>query len=275
MRLPTRILLALLPALLTACATAPPPQADSAPERKLDPDRIADAVPRNEPRSRYGNPKSYVVFGRRYHVMDSSDGHREQGIASWYGSKFHGRRTSSGEPYDMYAMTAAHKHLPLPTYVRIKNLQNGRRAVVKVNDRGPFHDNRIIDLSYAAATKLDITAGGTGVVEVRAIDPDSWRPERTPAPAATQAAAPAMQPGDAAPFSLYLQVGAFSSRQNAQKLHDTLVFLHDSVRIDAAAREEDTIYRVRIGPLASVEEADQLAARIAELGMAAPHIVVN
>ena len=132
---------------------------------------IPDAIPKVEPRSRYGNPQSYVVFGKRYAVLKSADGYRKRGIASWYGTKFHGKRTSSGEPYDMYAMTAAHKSLPLPSYVRVTNLKNKRSVVVKVNDRGPFHENRIIDLSYAAAIKLGISDGGTGVVQVTVIDP--------------------------------------------------------------------------------------------------------
>ena len=133
---------------------------DAAPARKVDVSKIPNAVPRHEPKSRYGNPASYVVFGKRYHVMNSSQGFVERGIASCYGTKFHGRRTSSGETYDMYAMTAAHKNLPLPTYVQVTNLKNGKSVVVKVNDRGPFHENRIIDLSYVAAIKLDIVRNG-------------------------------------------------------------------------------------------------------------------
>ncbi len=162
--------------LVTACSIRPPSipgfsDDDSAPARKLDPSTISDAVPQAERRSRSGNPNSYVVLGKRYHVMSSSDGFNQRGIASWYGTKFHGRTTSSGETYDMYAMTAAHKSLPLPTYVEVTNLDNGRRTIVKVNDRGPFHQNRIIDLSYAAATKLGILGKGTGLVEIRAIRP--------------------------------------------------------------------------------------------------------
>jgi rare lipoprotein A len=126
-----------------------PPRSGSAQPSQLPP----DAVPRKEPRSRYGNPATYDVFGVRYEVMQTSYGYKERGVASWYGKKFHGRMTSSQEPYNMYAMTAAHKTLPLPTYVRVRNLKNNRSIVVRVNDRGPFVDNRIIDLSYSAATK--------------------------------------------------------------------------------------------------------------------------
>ncbi|MFO1467886.1 MAG: septal ring lytic transglycosylase RlpA family protein [Steroidobacteraceae bacterium] len=130
-----------------------------------------DAIPRYEPRSRYGNPPFYDVFGRRYYVMASSLGYLERGVASWYGPGFHAERTSVGEPYDMYGMTAAHKTLSLPTYVRVTNLENNRSVVVRVNDRGPFVGNRIIDLSYTAAAKLDMLRKGTAFVEVRAIDP--------------------------------------------------------------------------------------------------------
>ena len=150
-----RIILILLSCfLLFSCGridkVVSPVAVDSAPKKKIDVETIPNAIPKKEPKSRYGNPKSYVVFGKRYYVMDSGKGYIEKGIASWDGTKFHGRRTSSGETYDMYAMTAAHKSLPLPTYVQVTNLSNSKFIVVKVNDRGPFHENRIIDLSYTA-----------------------------------------------------------------------------------------------------------------------------
>ena len=133
---------------------------------------IIDGVtPRQEVKSRYGNMTSYEVFGESYSVLDTSLGYDEQGVASWYGEPFHGRRTSSGETYDMHKLSAAHRSLPLPTYVEVTNLDNGRRIVVRINDRGPFHDGRIIDLSYAAARKLDIVGPGTAPVRVRALDP--------------------------------------------------------------------------------------------------------
>jgi rare lipoprotein A len=144
----------------------------------LDFDAIPDAVPRQEFKSPSGNPETYVIDGVTYHVMDSSDGYREEGIASWYGGYFHGRLTSSGDVYDMYQMTAAHKSLPLPTYVRVTHLANGRSVVLRVNDRGPFVGDRLIDLSFAAATKLGMAAAGTGRVEVVALDPAAR--ERTP-----------------------------------------------------------------------------------------------
>lgn len=132
---------------------------------------IPDAVPRAEPRAKYGNPSDYEVLGEHYFVLKSAAGYREHGRASWYGTKFHGKKTSSGEVYDMFGMTAAHKTLPLPTYVRVTHLGNGKSVVVKVNDRGPFHQGRIVDLSYAAAAKLDMLGGGSAEVIVEAIDP--------------------------------------------------------------------------------------------------------
>ena len=130
-----------------------------------------DPIPRQEPRSRYGNPESYEVFGRTYFPLKSSEGFVERGVASWYGPGFHRKRTSSGEPYDMYEMSAAHRILPLPTYVEVTHLGSGRKAVVKVNDRGPFKDDRVLDLSYAAAYRLGIHGPGTAWVEVRALSP--------------------------------------------------------------------------------------------------------
>lgn len=145
---------------------------DSAPQyHGKDLTSIPDAVPVFEAKSKYGNPKSYVVFNKKYHVLDSSHGYKAIGLASWYGTKFHGHRTSSGEVYDMYKMTAAHKTLPLPTYLQVKNLANGKTIIVKVNDRGPFHSDRILDLSYAAAAKLDILRAGTAKIEVTSIVP--------------------------------------------------------------------------------------------------------
>jgi rare lipoprotein A len=153
--------------------TAPAPASPAPPVLSVPPAAasVQDAIPRLEPRARYGNPPFYDVFGKRYYVLSSSVGYWERGVASWYGPGFHKERTSTGEPYDMYGMTAAHKTLPLPAYVRVTNLQNGRSVVVRVNDRGPFVGNRIIDLSYTAAAKLDMLRNGTAMVEVRAIDP--------------------------------------------------------------------------------------------------------
>jgi len=259
-------LVLLLTSLLTACGSSPTffEKGDSAPTHHRDLSNIPDAVPRTEPRSRYGNPKSYVVRGIRYYVKESSAGFTQRGIASWYGTKFHGRRTSSGEPYDMYAMTAAHKTLPLPTYLEVINLRNNKRVVVKANDRGPFHPNRIIDLSYAAATKLGITASGTGLVEIRAItNTSSLRPVTSKIHSDhKQTATP----------NIYLQVGAFSSRYNAQQLHHKL---HNAAFERAKITTGNAVFRVRIGPLSSVEEVDQLVDQLSTLGINEAHIVID
>ncbi|MGE5153682.1 MAG: septal ring lytic transglycosylase RlpA family protein [Bdellovibrio bacteriovorus] len=155
-----------------------------------------------EPLSRSGNPASYQVRGKRYFTKPTSAGHVERGLASWYGRQFHGRKTSSGERYNMYAMTAAHKTLPLPSYVRVTNMENGRSAVVKVNDRGPFHGPRVIDLSYSAAKKLGVINKGTAMVEVRAIDPANPASDPGPKVAAQTAAAGALKQPKAAPPSI-------------------------------------------------------------------------
>jgi rare lipoprotein A len=176
--------------------TEPAPSSPAPPVLSVPPAAasVPDAIPRMEPRARYGNPPFYDVFGKRYYVLSSSVGYWERGVASWYGPGFHKERTSIGEPYDMYGMTAAHKTLPLPTYVRVTNLQNGRSIVVRVNDRGPFVGNRIIDLSYTAAAKLDMLRNGTAMVDVRAIDLMATPPPpvvtASTIPAASASAAP-------------------------------------------------------------------------------------
>ena len=245
------------------------PERDRAPKKPIDVSAIPDAVPQSESRSRYGNPESYVVFGKRYHTLKSSKGFVERGVASWYGEKFHGRRTSSGETYNMYAMTAAHKTLPLPTYVRVINLDNKRSIVVRVNDRGPFHANRIIDLSYTGVTKLGMLSKGTALVEVRAIDPS--QSEIVLAPAAEVSAEIAK-----AEVRLFLQIGAFSYRDNAEKLKRRVGQLADElVRIEEIIRNGKTIFRVRLGPLLDVAHADRLAFLLADAGFEHPHIVVE
>ncbi len=185
-----------------------------------------DAVPRPEARSRYGNGPVYEVLGKRYQVMPSSSGYRERGVASWYGRKFHGNLTSNREVYDMHAMTAAHKTLPLPTYVRVRNLQNDKSIVVRVNDRGPFVHNRIIDLSYAAAARLDMLRDGTSLVEVTAINfdvPAGDRPTRKtipPAPVVEASVQPFAEPAPAplgGTAQIFVQVGAFGDRANAER----------------------------------------------------------
>lgn len=244
----------LLIAVLTACSSVDYTR-DGAPASPQDVSHVKDAVPRVEPRSRYGNPDSYEVYGRRYRPLASSAGYREIGHASWYGTKFHGRRTSSGEPYDMYRMTAAHKTLPLPSYVEVTNLQNGRKVILRVNDRGPFHDGRIIDLSYAAARKLGMLDRGTTRVEVRAIDPRAPGPANAPPDAATAEA-------------VFLQVGAFTDRGNAERLQRHIEGQNlGGVRIVEATTNNGVFYRVQVGPLADTGEADRVARELKPLGI--------
>jgi rare lipoprotein A len=265
----------------------------------VPPDSVPDAVPRVEPRSRYGNPPFYDVFGRRYVVLPSSAGYVERGVASWYGPGFHEERTSTGEPYDMFGMTAAHKTLPLPVYVRVTNLENGRSIVVRVNDRGPFVGNRIIDLSYTAAAKLDMLRNGTAFVEVRAIDPsaplrvsaatlsplpdsplpDSPLPDSPlPASAPTAGLPPPSTPPPPAPLAtgLFIQAGAFANPTNAERLAGKLrgggfgtVFVRES---ENAGRR---LYRVRIGPVPDVAEFDRVVAALAEVGVADAHLALD
>jgi rare lipoprotein A len=230
------------------------------------PAQTDDAIPKQEPLSKYGNPESYLVNGKHYYTLKTSSGFRQRGIASWYGKKFHGRRTSSGEIYDMYKMTAAHKELPLPTYVTVKNLDNGKTAVLKVNDRGPFHANRIIDLSYAAALKLGIAEKGTAFVEVNVV---TARGSRAGAPVMARASG-----GSSA--LLYLQIGAFADPSNARRLSEEVRrYLHSTVRIDAAVRGGEPLYRVQVGPIVGVDLADRIVEALSGLGINDHHFVVN
>ena len=257
---------------------------DSAPSGSVSiPDLPGDAVPRPEPRSRYGNGPVYEVFGKSYSVMPTSSGYKERGVASWYGKKFHGRLTSNRETYDMYEMTAAHKTLPLPTYVRVTNLRNKKSIVVRVNDRGPFVHNRIIDLSYAAALKLDMVRDGTGLVEVTAIsfaDPPGDRPVRTVVPAEPPGPAPGPEPAPKtvhetpAGDEIFVQVGAFGDRANAERRQAVLMaggILDAFIFADEASRPP--LYRVRIGPIAGVDDYDGIVGKLEALGIIDPYLV--
>lgn len=199
-----------------------------------------EPVPAKEPLSRYGNPTEYYVDGKAYKVMRSSSGYKTRGTASWYGTKFHKQRTSSGEPYDMYVMSAAHKTLPLPTYVRVKNLNNGKIAVVKVNDRGPFHSDRIIDLSYAAALKIGVYPKGTAPVEIETL----------------------MGPAGQAHY--YLQAGAFSSEAFAKQLKNKLGRITPS---PVSIEHYQHHYIVRVGPFGNKNMADSLKQKLASNGV--------
>jgi len=278
--LPARRLGLLLAALLAAgCVSTPPrPAAPANPPPApppsagpltppVPPDQVPDAVPRVEPRSAYGNPAFYDVQGVRYYVLASAVGYRERGVASWYGPGFHEERTSTREPYDMFGMTAAHKTLPLPAYVRVTNLQNGRSIVVRVNDRGPFVGNRIIDLSYTAAAKLDMLRNGTAMVEVEAIDPA--HPESPASAASSPGAAPSHAP-------LYIQAGAFADPANAERLAGRLRGgAYGSVFVRATDFAGRRLYRVRLGPIADVAEFDRIVAALAQAGVADAHLALD
>ncbi len=270
LRLPVALIL--MCCLLQSCSDVA--VKDSAPKPKsVNIDSIPDAVPRPEPKSKYGNPESYEVFGKRYYVMNDSNDFTQKGIASWYGKKFHGRRTSNGETYDMYAMTAAHKSLSLPTYVEVTNLKNNRQIVVRVNDRGPFHENRIIDLSYTAARKLDIVKNGTAEVKIRALAVSKPK-VRKESEVEGYAVRTALKEGTANSF--YIQVGAFSSAKNAQQLQNRLTTLSNKpIEISEAKIEGKTVYRVQIGPLYSIDAADNIVTKLGTHGINEHKIVVR
>ena len=261
------------------------PSGSNVPQPPPDVLSIPDAVPRVEPRGTRGNPPFYEVFGKRYHVMARSEGWVERGTASWYGPGFHAASTSLGEPYDMYAMTAAHKTLPIPAYAEVTNLRNGRKVVVRINDRGPFVGDRIIDLSYTAAAKLDMLTAGTAPVEVRVITPSSVSTERAgsaepvmapvappapatppPAPAVTVVNAPAAR-ADAITPVMFIQAGVFADHENARRRVESLL----AAGMELASLDElpgaRTLHRVRVGPFATIEEFDLALKRLHGLGI--------
>jgi rare lipoprotein A len=243
----------------TSDAPLPPAPADEK-DRHPSPDEIPpdvgsipDAVPEPVERSRYGNPESYEVLGKRYVVLADGRGFKQRGHASWYGKKFHGRRTSSGEKYDMFQMTAAHKTLPIPTYARVTNLENGRSVVVRVNDRGPFHHGRIVDLSYTAAHKLDLIKHGSAEVELEVVDARGQ--PLSPSNATTVAASTEPTPAPPPPPSAvrgpprFLQAGVFNDTSNALTFRDRLMV--SGIRplaIKSAQRGGKWVYRVLVGP---------------------------
>ena len=240
-------------------------------------DRTPNAVPRLEPINK-GTARPYEVLGRSYTPFTALKPFRQRGIATWYGKKYHGRKTSSGETYDMFAMTAAHTLLPLPSYIRVTNVANGRQVIVRVNDRGPFHKDRIVDLSYTAAHKLGLIGRGMGEVEIEQIIPgenDAPPPAIVtasapaappPRPPAAPATAPAPLPKDdgAPPPGVYVQLGAFGNPDNAENLRNILgrevEWLSEPIRIVAAG----AIHRVQVGPYPDRAAAERIAARIVD-----------
>ena len=237
-------------------------------------DRSSDGqlkrIPKTQ-KSKLGNPSSYVVFGKRYHVLDSSEGFVQRGIASWYGTKFHGRKTSSGEIYNMHAMTAAHKTLPIPVYVRVDNLENGKSLVVKVNDRGPFVDGRIIDLSYAAAKKLGVDIPGTAKVEITVLGSGANATESRPVVRTIP-----LTESTSKDEPLFIQLGSFSSKVNAHNLANQLEQSNEkAVLIHELDSTSGIFYRVRIGPLYDIEEANAVVSRLNSKGFKRNRIVVG
>jgi len=287
-----KILLALLFLAMAAagCGTAPrrsPYYSDDGPPQAVPEnlDRVPDAVPRPEPPHRYAN-RPYTVFGETYTPVVDTQPFRQRGVASWYGRKFQGQKTASGEPYDMFKMTAAHKTLPIPSYVKVTNLANGKSVVVRINDRGPFHSNRIIDLSYAAASRLGIAAKGSGLVEIErvfepprekedaaAASPPAAReaPPATVAAAAPQASAPA--PGTGDPPGLWIQLAAFSSAEAADAFRDKAAREMPWIAEPVQVVKSDGYARVRLGPYRTREEAEAIAAKVRESLGYAPAIV--
>ncbi|HEC12642.1 MAG TPA: septal ring lytic transglycosylase RlpA family protein [Acidiferrobacteraceae bacterium] len=243
-------------------------EGDGPPKRSnVDIDAIPDARPTGEGLSRYGN-KTYSVNGKTYHPIRSARHYKERGVASWYGKKFHGRRTSNGEVYDMYRMSAAHRTLPLPSFLRVTNLANARSVVVRVNDRGPFYDNRLIDLSYAAAHRIGVLATGTALVELQGVSGESNAGLESGAPRSLDYAGGAPQ--------LYLQVGAFISRANAERLRLRLEQAQlGPVVIQMARSGARKVHRVRIGPLNSVTQGDDLAEKVSHQGFVNARLVVE
>jgi len=281
-----RIVLLFVVAALAACSSVPrqPEGSASAEPRSQTPSKggyykddgpgdnvppnlasIPDAVPRAEPPHRYAN-RPYQVFGREYVPLAATEAYREQGTASWYGKKFHGQKTSSGETYDMYGMTGAHRTLPIPSYARVTNLANGKSVVVRINDRGPFHSDRIIDLSYAAAYKLGYVNAGSARVEVESVNP------------LQSAAAPPEQPEikePSTPSGTYIQVGAFSVRENAEDLRARVMRQLAGLSEAAQVLLVGNLWRLQVGPYKSSEDARPVADRIeAELNLR-PLLVVR
>lgn len=256
---------AVLLAMLAGCATTPNPNEAA----------TANAVPRAESPSASGNPASYTVNGHTYRVLRSNAGYHAQGVASWYGPKFQGRLTSSGERYNMYAMTAAHKTLRLPAYVRVTNLENHRSVIVRVNDRGPFVSDRIIDLSYAAAKKIGMLGSGTALVDLHVVGPGDDGAGAVARPVAAPHEAGGT--GPALPHAVwgqdvYIQVGAFAEAEHVRAVRQRLARAGIApVRVTRYAG----LQRVRIGPIASLAAYDQLMGRLDRIGFIDAQMVVE
>jgi rare lipoprotein A len=271
-------------ALLNGCSTH---RKDGPPPYNVDVSKIPDAVPKVEQLSRIGN-KSYIVKGKRYYVLNSSKNYEQRGIASWYGTAFHGRPASNGERYNMLAMTAAHKTLPLPTYVQVTNLKNGRKVIVKITDRGPFANDRLIDLSYTAAKKLGMLGRGTAPVDVKAIDPVryarnsqnyhttnnfflSMNAQKNRIEAKNHTLHPSPY---AIAHTTYIQVGAFRHKLHAEKLKYRLASVVSSPVSIIQLAHINKLYRVQIGPIKNAVTIAQIHRKLKLMGISSKEIVV-
>lgn len=232
---------------------------DGPPKKDIDDTKIPNAVPRVEPYHPYGT-KDYVVRGKRYHVLKNHKGYTKTGHASWYGTNFHGNKTSTQERYSLYSMTAASKDLPIPSYAKVTNLNNGKEIIVRVNDRGPFVEGRIIDLTYTGAKKLGFVAAGIAKVKVEAIDAKEWLASNSKNSKSLKSSSDDKKTGGRA---IYLQVGAFSELANAEKISNRVSgIVNKPTKID----HKDKLYRVSIGPIASNDQKDQLQKSLQEQG---------
>ena len=277
-----RICFCFIATVAGGCALfAPPEERDSGPAEVLDVSHIPEPTPRDELRTAAGNTSPYRIGGKTYHVLTDPRGYRARGVASWYGNKFHGRPTSNGELYDMYGMTAAHKTLPIPSYVRVTNLDNGKSVILRVNDRGPFHDDRLIDLTYTAARKLGFAVRGITEVEVEYIDPATYvkapstADEQAPPSGRRPAPSPANPAGYALPANTFLQLGAFRSESSAQDLRARVADMtgHAVAVVPPVPGAGTPLYRVQVGPFGDNLEILQLRKRLLEERLPLPHVV--
>lgn len=275
---------------------------DWGPDQEIDMSHVPDAVPRYELRTVAGNKNPYTVLGKTYVLMDDERAYKERGIASWYGYKFNGERTSNGELYDMFAMTGAHKTLPIPSYVRVTNIDNKKSVIVRINDRGPFHDDRVIDLSYAAAQRLGITRMGTGRVELEIIVPDddprppllakksrntgkvvaakeaSAReagivPKTEVAAAAPTPTAAEPAPTSSLPAGTYLQIGAFGQEKSAKQFAAEVGAKLNYPVVISAVQSPQRLYRVRVGPLGDAQTLQTAREQLQKIDISQTHVV--
>jgi rare lipoprotein A len=263
--------------LLASCATVKPTR-DGPPKMDVDVTQIKDAKPTKLAKSKYGNPRSYVVHGHRYYVLNSAKGYNKRGIASWYGTKFQGHLTSTREHYDLYSMTAASPELPIPSYVRVTNLENKRSIIVKVNDRGPFAPHRILDLSYVAAKKLGYMGRGTAMVQVTSLEKGQIRLAKAEHRRAhlEHLALHKRQGSHLADGRAYLQLGAFRSYANAKQLKIRVAHLtHRETIITARHAGANEIYRVQVGPFTGQNEKRHLQAELANRGLGHAVTITN